>query len=50
VVAAAHPQEALHPTDVIAPHGIVEEGLKFLPKPFSERQLDEAVRRALDDR
>jgi two-component system, cell cycle sensor histidine kinase and response regulator CckA len=35
--------------DVIAPHGVLDESVHFLQKPFSLRSLGEAVRKALDD-
>ena len=39
-----------YPADAIAHHGILEDGLDFLQKPFSNRDLAEAVRRILDRR
>jgi PAS domain S-box-containing protein len=37
-----------YPADVIAHHGILEEGIHFVQKPFSIQALSEAVRRVLD--
>lgn len=37
-----------YPADVIAHHGILEEGVQFVQKPFSIQSLAEAVRRVLD--
>jgi CheY-like chemotaxis protein len=36
--------------NVIAHHGVLDEGVHFIQKPFSIRQLGEAVRAALDGR
>jgi PAS domain S-box-containing protein len=36
------------PADIIARHGILEEGIDFLPKPFSMKSLGEKVRDVLD--
>ena len=33
--------------DVIAHHGVLEEGVAFIQKPFSQRDLSEKVRVAL---
>ncbi|NPU85713.1 MAG: PAS domain S-box protein [Syntrophaceae bacterium] len=38
-----------YPADVIAHHGILEEGIHFVQKPFSIQALSEAVRRVLDE-
>jgi PAS domain S-box-containing protein len=35
--------------DVIAPHGVIDDGLHFLQKPFSAKDLAEKVREILDD-
>jgi two-component system sensor histidine kinase EvgS len=35
--------------NVIAPHGVLEEGIHFLPKPFSKRQLAVAVKQVLGE-
>lgn len=37
-----------YPADVIAHHGILDEGVHFVQKPFSLQTLSEAVRRVLD--
>ena len=37
-----------HPAEAIAHHGVLDEGVDFLPKPFSNADLALAVRRALD--
>lgn len=34
--------------DVIAQHGVLEDGVAFIQKPFSKRDLAEAVRKVLD--
>lgn len=34
--------------NVIAPHGVLEEGLEFIQKPFSKTKLSERVREILD--
>jgi CheY-like chemotaxis protein len=34
--------------DIIAPHGLLDEGVDFLPKPFSVNDLAEKVRAVLD--
>lgn len=34
--------------DVVASHGILEQGTNFLAKPFTIREIARAVRRALD--
>lgn len=39
-----------YPEDVIAQHGVVEPGLRFLPKPYSPATLARHVRDALDER
>ena len=36
-------------TQIIAPHGVLDDGLLFLAKPFSRRDLAVKVRQALDD-
>ena len=35
--------------DVIAHHGVLEEGVHFLQKPFSRKDLAAKVREALDE-
>jgi len=35
-------------TDVIAPSGVLEEGVRFVQKPFTMRELGEKIREALD--
>ncbi len=37
-----------YPSDAIAHHGVLDEGLHFLPKPFTVHSLTEKVREALD--
>ena len=37
-----------YPADVIAHHGVLEKGVKFLPKPFSLKDLALKVREALE--
>ena len=37
-------------TDVIARHGILDEGIGFIQKPFSRETLARSVREALDGR
>jgi FixJ family two-component response regulator len=37
-----------YPCDVIAQHGVLDEGIDFLQKPFSVRKLAEKVREVLD--
>jgi PAS domain S-box-containing protein len=37
-----------YPADVIAPHGVLDEGVDFLEKPFSRRGLAAKVRAVLD--
>ncbi len=37
-----------YPADVIADHGVVEEGIELLQKPFTVRELAEKVREILD--
>jgi signal transduction histidine kinase/ActR/RegA family two-component response regulator len=39
-----------YPESAISHHGIVEEGLEFIPKPFSRRALADKVRKILDER
>ena len=36
--------------DVISHHGVLDKGVRFIPKPFSTDQLAHAVRSALEDR
>ena len=35
--------------DVIAHHGVLDEGVHFIQKPFSKRDLATTVRKALDE-
>jgi len=35
--------------DIIAHHGVLKEGVKFIQKPFSKRELATTVRKALDE-
>jgi two-component system cell cycle sensor histidine kinase/response regulator CckA len=35
--------------DIIAHHGVLEEGVHFIQKPFSKRDLAQTVRKALDE-
>jgi two-component system cell cycle sensor histidine kinase/response regulator CckA len=35
--------------DIIAHHGVLEEEVQFIPKPFSKRDLAITVRKALDE-
>ncbi|MDZ7724212.1 MAG: response regulator [candidate division KSB1 bacterium] len=37
-------------TNIIAEHGVLEEGVYFIPKPFSKKNLADKVRQALDQR
>ncbi len=37
-----------YPAEVIADHGILEQGVRFIPKPFSVKELSETVRQVLD--
>lgn len=37
-----------YPAEVIADHGILEEGVRFIPKPFSVKELSETVRQVLE--
>ena len=37
-----------YPADVIAPHGVLEEDVVFLQKPFSSKQLSKKIRQALE--
>ena len=39
-----------YPADVIAHHGVLDEGVHFLQKPFTRLALAEEVRKALDGR
>ena len=34
--------------DVLAPHGVLEEGTRFLPKPFTQRELAARIREILE--
>lgn len=36
--------------NVIAHHGVLDEGVKFIQKPFSKRDLAITVRKSLDDK
>jgi FixJ family two-component response regulator len=36
--------------DVIANHGVLDEGVSFIPKPFSGKSLAAKVREALDQK
>ncbi len=38
-----------YPRDVIAHHGVLEDGIHFLPKPYSRETIAAAVRKALED-
>ncbi|WP_419663842.1 two component system sensor histidine kinase, hybrid [Desulfosarcina variabilis str. Montpellier] len=38
-----------YPADVIAPHGVLDEGINFIQKPFSLQTLAVSVRKALDN-
>lgn len=49
-----HPEAYLlfmsgHANDAIVHHGILDEGINFLPKPFTQNQLAAKVREVLDD-
>jgi len=37
-----------YPADVIADHGVLQEGLHFIQKPFTLRDLSRKVRDVLD--
>ncbi len=37
------------PSDVIAPHGVLDEGVESLQKPFTRRHLLNRVREVLDE-
>ena len=34
--------------DVIAPHGVLDQGVHFMKKPFSVKEMADKVRKALD--
>ena len=38
-----------YPADVLAQHGVLGDGLRFLPKPFSMQELETVVREALGE-
>ena len=38
-----------HPADVIAHHGVLDDGINFIQKPFSKRDLAITVRKVIDE-
>ena len=39
-----------YPANVIAPHGVLDQGVHFIQKPFVQRELSARIREALDSR
>jgi FixJ family two-component response regulator len=37
-----------YPASVIAPHGVLDDGVHFLQKPFAKRELAAKIREALE--